>query len=57
MKKIIIALSVALVILLILASQYFNWPGAIHPGGVMLCIESLRCKGISGKAYNLIIRR
>ena len=26
------------VILLILASQYFNWPGAIHPGGVMLCI-------------------
>ena len=26
------------VILLILTSQYFNWPGAIHPGGVMLCI-------------------
>lgn len=26
------------VILLILASQYFKWPGAIHPGGVMLCI-------------------
>lgn len=26
------------VILLILASQFFNWPGAIHPGGVMLCI-------------------
>lgn len=26
------------VILMILASQYFNWPGAIHPGGVMLCI-------------------
>lgn len=26
------------VILLIVASQYFNWPGAIHPGGVMLCI-------------------
>ena len=26
------------VILLIVASQCFNWPGAIHPGGVMLCI-------------------
>ncbi len=26
------------VILLIIASQRFNWPGAIHPGGVMLCI-------------------
>jgi len=26
------------VVLLIVASQYFNWPGAIHPGGVMLCI-------------------
>lgn len=26
------------VVLLILASQLFNWPGAIHPGGVMLCI-------------------
>ena len=26
------------VILLILASQMFKWPGAIHPGGVMLCI-------------------
>lgn len=26
------------IILLILASQLFNWPGAIHPGGVMLCI-------------------
>jgi len=26
------------VILLIVTSQYFNWPGAIHPGGVMLCI-------------------
>ena len=26
------------VILLIVASQYFNWPGAIQPGGVMLCI-------------------
>ena len=26
------------VILLILASQYFNWPGAMHPGGMMLCI-------------------
>ena len=26
------------VILLILASQLFKWPGAIHPGGVMLCI-------------------
>ena len=26
------------VILLILASQFFNWPGAIQPGGVMLCI-------------------
>lgn len=26
------------VILLILASQLFHWPGAIQPGGVMLCI-------------------
>ena len=26
------------VILLIVISQHFNWPGAIHPGGVMLCI-------------------
>lgn len=26
------------VVLLIVTSQYFNWPGAIHPGGVMLCI-------------------
>lgn len=26
------------VILLILASQYFKWPGAIQPGGVVLCI-------------------
>lgn len=26
------------VILLILASQYFRWPGAIQPGGVVLCI-------------------
>ena len=26
------------IIVLILASQLFNWPGAIHPGGVMLCI-------------------
>ena len=26
------------VVLLILISQFFNWPGAIQPGGVMLCI-------------------
>jgi len=26
------------VILLILASQFFKWPGAIQPGGVVLCI-------------------
>lgn len=26
------------VILLIILSTRFNWPGAIHPGGVMLCI-------------------
>jgi len=26
------------VIALILASQFFHWPGAIQPGGVMLCI-------------------
>lgn len=26
------------VVLLILISQYFRWPGAIQPGGVMLCI-------------------
>lgn len=26
------------VIVLIILSQRFNWPGAIHPGGVMLCI-------------------
>ena len=26
------------VVLLILASQFFKWPGAIQPGGVVLCI-------------------
>ena len=26
------------VVLLILISQWFKWPGAIQPGGVMLCI-------------------
>lgn len=26
------------VVLLILLSQFFNWPGAIQPGGVLLCI-------------------
>lgn len=26
------------VVLLILVSQFFRWPGAIQPGGVMLCI-------------------
>ena len=26
------------VVLLILASQHFKWPGAVQPGGVMLCI-------------------
>ena len=26
------------VVLLILVSQWFRWPGAIQPGGVMLCI-------------------
>ena len=26
------------VILLIIISQLINWPGAIQPGGVMLCI-------------------
>ena len=26
------------VVLLILVSQFFQWPGAIQPGGVMLCI-------------------
>ena len=26
------------VILLILASQFFKWPGAVQPGGVVLCI-------------------
>ena len=26
------------VVLLILVSQWFHWPGAIQPGGVMLCI-------------------
>ncbi|MBQ1237135.1 MAG: hypothetical protein IIX70_02470, partial [Oscillospiraceae bacterium] len=26
------------VVLLILASQTFHWPGAVQPGGVVLCI-------------------
>lgn len=26
------------VVLLILASQFFKWPGAVQPGGVVLCI-------------------
>ena len=26
------------VVLLIMISQYVKWPGAIQPGGVMLCI-------------------
>ena len=26
------------VIIMILASQFFHWPGAIQPGGVVLCI-------------------
>ncbi len=30
------------VILLILASRIFKWPGAIQPGGVMLCIILFR---------------
>ena len=38
MHMLMLPLLFAGVILLIVASQYFNWPGAIHPGGVMLCI-------------------
>lgn len=41
------------VILLILASQYFNWPGAIHPGGVMLCILLFNQPVDSYIAYSL----
>ena len=38
MHALMLPLLFAGVIVLILASQLFNWPGAIHPGGVMLCI-------------------
>ena len=41
------------VIMLILASQYFNWPGAIHPGGVMLCILLFNQPVDSYIAYSL----
>ncbi|MDO4740892.1 MAG: aromatic acid exporter family protein [Eubacteriales bacterium] len=41
------------VILLILASQLFRWPGAIQPGGVMLCILLFNQPVDSYVAYSL----
>jgi len=41
------------VVLLILASQFFHWPGAIQPGGVMLCILLFNQPVASYVAYSL----
>ena len=38
---------------LMLPRQYFNWPGAIHPGGVMLCILLFNQPVDSYVAYSL----
>lgn len=40
-------------ILLILTSLFFNWPGAIQPGGVVLCIILFKNPGDAYISYSL----
>ncbi|MEG1395476.1 MAG: aromatic acid exporter family protein [Oscillospiraceae bacterium] len=41
------------VILLILAAQIFHWPGAVQPGGVVLCIILFNTPAATYVAYSL----
>ncbi|MEG2420185.1 MAG: aromatic acid exporter family protein [Oscillospiraceae bacterium] len=49
----LLALLFAGVILLILAAQIFRWPGAVQPGGVVLCIILFNTSAESLVAYSL----
>lgn len=41
------------IVILILASQFFKWPGAIQPGGVILCIILFTKSGENYIPYSL----